>query len=59
MQSKAFAKSQKVSPTYIFGSINFNTLSVSLKARFSVDVPFLHKAILFRDQYVVSMQMKA
>jgi len=41
MQSEAFAKSQKILPTCIFWLIDFNTLSVCLKAASSVDIPFL------------------
>ena len=40
-QPNAFAKSQKIPPTCIFWLIDLNTRSVSLKATFSVDIPFL------------------
>jgi len=40
VQSKVFDKSQKIPLTCIFYSKDLNTLSVSLKAAFSVDIPF-------------------
>jgi hypothetical protein len=39
--SKALAKSQTITPTFIFQIIDLNTLSVSLKAASSVEIPFL------------------
>ena len=41
MQSKVFAKSQKIPPTCFFWLTDLNTLSVSLKAASSVDIPLL------------------
>jgi hypothetical protein len=46
MQSKGFAKPQTIPPTRISWLIDLNTLSVSLKAAFSLDIPFLNYAVL-------------
>jgi len=40
IDTKAFTESQKIPPTHIFWLIDLNTLSVSLKATSSVDIPF-------------------
>ena len=42
MQLKASAKSQKIFPSCIFWLVDLNTLSVSLQAASSVDIPFLN-----------------
>lgn len=47
MQSKAFARSQKIPQTCIFWLIELNMLRVSLKAAFSLDIPVLHLTALW------------